>query len=537
MINKFVLFTLLTLSFFSSFSQDWKSYPYNPVGSQISFPDDEGHHIDEPIEWWYSTGHLTGNTSGKNYSYILSYFYYPYQGFDGFRIFNITNEDSGEKYFDTKPVNFIELSTEKLFLEANSFFLPKKESWKNKLDTDSEILPFEYEVIAASNNAEIQLDYDTYKRPLIIGDNGKVDQGSNSYSYYYSQTGINVTGSINFNGNSENVKGKAWIDRQYGTFNPLVDEKYEWLSIQLSNGMDFNIWNLFNENNEIPDDIKYVLLSAYVDENTQYTNGNFKLDRLKYFCTNDDEMCYSSQWRLTSEINEIDLLISTRRDDSEVSLPFRFYEGSTTISGTVNGIAVTGIGFAELLHSYEKPDLEITYPVDGSYNTSENISWQVKNPDDGNPLYYDVLYSIDNQNSFVTIAEGITDPFFKWEDSDANEGMSIWFKIIAYSVDKSLSGTEISSMSSTVTLAVEEFEIKEMVLYPNPVNSMINIDLPDLTSTVNYTISDINGRTLLTDEVNNVSELQIDIQNLEAGLYLLKLRKDRSILNFKFLVN
>ena len=77
MINKIVLFTLLTLSSFSSFSQDWKSYPYNPVGSQISFPNDEGQHIDEPIEWWYSTGHLTGNASGTNYSYMLSYFYYP----------------------------------------------------------------------------------------------------------------------------------------------------------------------------------------------------------------------------------------------------------------------------------------------------------------------------------------------------------------------------------------------------------------------------------------------------------------------------
>lgn len=536
MTNKIVLFALLILSSSSIFSQNWKSYPYNPSGSLISFSKDEGHHIDESIEWWYSTGHISGNTSGTNYSYMLSYFYYPYQGFDGFRIFNITNEDTGEKYFDTNPINFGELSTDKLYLEANSFFLPKKESWKNKLGTNDVLLPFEYEIVAASNNAEIQLDYDTYKRPLIIGENGKIDQGSNSYSYYYSQTGINVTGSINFNGNSESVTGKAWIDRQYGSFNPLIDEKYEWLSIQLSNGMDFNIWNLFTVNNEIPDDIKYVLLSAYIDEDTQYTNKNFKLERLKYSFTNDNEMCYSSQWRLTSEINNIDLLISTRQDNSEVSLPFRFYEGSTIISGTVNGNAVTGIGFAELLHSYELPDIEFIHPIEGTFHSSENISWLLNNPDEGNPLRYDIAYSIDDKQSFNSIAVGITETSFHWAEPDIGSGENIWFKITAYSIDNTISSSIISASSSLFTLPVDELEENQMVLYPNPTNETIKIDLPGIASMVNYTISDVNGRILLQKEVNNTSELRLDIQHLKTGLYIIKLSSEERLMYSKFIV-
>ncbi|MBS0011784.1 MAG: hypothetical protein KFF49_10270, partial [Bacteroidales bacterium] len=71
------------------FAQSWKVYPYNPEGSLISFPDDEGRHPDEPVEWWYTTGHLTGGSTGKRYSYMLSYFYRPVSVFDGFRIFNI----------------------------------------------------------------------------------------------------------------------------------------------------------------------------------------------------------------------------------------------------------------------------------------------------------------------------------------------------------------------------------------------------------------------------------------------------------------
>jgi len=316
----------------------------------------------------------------------------------------------------------------------------------------------------------------------------------------------------------------------------LVDEKYEWLSIQLSNGMDFNIWNLFTDNNEIPDDLKYVLLSAYIDENTQYTNKNFRLDRLKYFCADDNEKCYSSQWRLTSEINYIDLLISTRQDDSEVSLPFRFYEGSTIISGTVNGIAVTGIGFAELIHSYEILDIEFIHPTDGAFHSSENISWLLNNPDDGNPLRYDIAYSIDDKQSFNSIAVGITETSFLWVDPDIGTGENIWFKIRAYSIDNTISSTLISASSASFTLPVDEVEKNQLVLYPNPTKETIKIDLPGIPSKVNYTISDVNGRILLRKEVNNTSELRLDIQHLKTGLYFIKLISEERLMYSKFLV-
>ena len=57
-----------------------------------------------------------------------------------------------------------------------------------------------------------------------------------------------------------------------------------------------------------------------------------------------------------------DLVITTNHHNSEVSLPFRFYEGSTTITGTIEGNSVTGIGFAELLHFYHHPNFQITTP-------------------------------------------------------------------------------------------------------------------------------------------------------------------------------
>ena len=442
-----MLFFLSLLSIFICFCDRSKTHPYTPNGSVISFSKDEGQHAYEEVEWWYTTGHLTGKSTGANYSYMLSYFFYPSLGFDGFRILNVTNDDTGKKYFNTRPVKYDLLSIEKLHIHASSIYLPKMEIWKNKVDYNNKIIPFEYNLSAASNNVEINLEYITLKRPLIIGGDGKFDQGASSYTYYYSQTKNNVTGKISFNGLTEEVTGTSWIDRQYGSFNPFFDEKYEWLSIQLSNGMDLNIWNLFTHDDKIPNNLNYKILSAYVDENTQYTTKHFNIERLGFYLMPDKEMCYSHKWRLTSYKNNIDLIISVLHKDSEVRWPFKFYEGSTTITGKVNGVTVTGKGFAELLHSYEVPQIKITYPVNGIYDSSKNITWKIVNSDDGNPLLYDVSYSLDNKQTFRKIAQGINKTSIYWEKLNFLNNENVWLKITAYSIDKTLINNVVSEFS------------------------------------------------------------------------------------------
>ncbi|MBO6630541.1 MAG: carotenoid 1,2-hydratase, partial [Psychroserpens sp.] len=358
-------------------AQDWKVYPYTPAG-QVAFPVDEGRHAAEPIEWWYTAGHVVGQTSGKSYSFMYTFFHYPQSTFDGFRILNITDDDTGTFYQDVLPLNYTTLSTTGFDIEA-SVFLAGIETWRNKVDGGNQPIPFEYELFASTAQAGLDIDLVTTKRPLILGDDGFLNQGIVNYTYYFSQTANTVSGNLTFNGVTEPVVGTAWIDRQYGNFNPLTGEKYEWFSMQLSNGMDLNLWNIFTPDRLIPDDEKYKILSAYVDESTQYTTDDFQIERLAYNCMPDEVMCYSKQWRLTSVVNNIDLVISTLHDNTEVQLPFRFFEGATSVSGTVNGVAVTGIGFAELLHSYEDPAITVTSPIDGTYDPSNAITWDLDN--------------------------------------------------------------------------------------------------------------------------------------------------------------
>ena len=520
---KINLMGLLFLLVSIGYTQDWKTYPYIPAGSLVYFPADEGRHVGEPIEWWYTSGHIS--TATNNYSFMFTFFHYPQDGFDGFRILNLTDEATGTFYQDVKPLHYTTLSTTDLDVEAD-VFLAGTEYWRNKVDGSLNPIPFEYELFASSPSVTLDLELETTKRPLILGDDGYLDQGSVNYTYYYSQTSNTVTGTLTLNGTTEAITGTAWIDRQYGDFNPLTGEKYEWFSLQLSNGMDLNLWNIFTSGRLIPDTPEYRILAAYVDETTQYTSSDFEIERLGFFCTDDEVNCYSKKWRLTSDTNNLDLVITALHTTTEVQLPFRFFEGSLSISGTVNGVSVTGVGFAELLHYYEDPQVTFASPSGGIYDIFTPISWNLSNPDDGRPVFYDLSYSIDNQNSFQSIATGLTESSYLWESPTVNDDDDIWFKIDAYSIDGILNSETISDMATVSTLSNPEYNLNGVKLYPNPTSTHLNLYFERPVSNLRLEIIDVNGRLLLQKEKLSTHAISINLNSISTGVYFVRVYSD-----------
>lgn len=529
-LNPYLLVTTVLLSQFA-YTQDWKILPYKPAGSAVSFPKDEGRHASEPIEWWYNSGHLKGATSGKTYSYMLTYFYYPASGYDGFRIFNITDDASGKFYQESLPLKYTTLSTTQLDIEA-SVYGRNKEKWSNKTDGNGNLIPFEYTIVASSSNGALNLDCKSLKRPLLPGDDGYLDQGNDNYTYYYSLTDNAVSGKLTLNGVTEEVSGTCWIDRQYGNFNPLTSEKYEWFQMQLSNGMDINLWNIFTAQNTIPENEKYRILSAYVDESTQYTISDFNIERLSFNWMEDSSRCYASKWRLTSAKNKLDLTITSKDDNSEVKLPFRFFEGSTTVSGTVNGQSVTGVGFAELLHSYEHPNLIIKNPEGGTYEPAIPISWQLLNPDAGRPITYNIEYSVDNKTTFKPVVQGVTDTFYVWNNSTLSKDESIWFKISAMSIDGELKGIAISTSPSVVM--TDNTDSININVFPNPVSQHLFLK-PGLPANISQgKIIDMNGRVIRVIPGSLISN-SIDVSFLQTGIYFLQIDSQERRVVLKFL--
>ncbi len=127
-----------------------------------------------------------------------------------------------------------------------------------------------------------------------------------------------------------------------------------------------------------------------MDSATQFTTHDYQVERLTYAYMPDRAKCYAQSWRLTSQVNQMDLVITTLNSHADVQLPFRFYEGATSVTGTVKGVPVTGRGFAELVKSYQPPEVAIMYPQGGTWKDSLRIGWALLNPDDGYNLLYDL---------------------------------------------------------------------------------------------------------------------------------------------------
>ena len=513
-----IVFFLVAFSSQYAHSQDWKSFPYTAPGSKITFPVDEGRHPEEPIEWWYTSGHLTGKTSGKSYSFMLTYFHYPASTFDGFRILSLMDDATGTFYKDTRPVNYTQLSTTQLDIQA-SVYTGGNESWMN-LTNNGKLLPFEYSIKAHDSKVILDLTSVATRRPLILDDDGYLEQGLSNYTYYYSLTRDKVGGKLTLNGIMEEVEGESWIDRQYGNFNPLTAENYEWFHVQLSNGMDLNLWNIFTADNKIPDTKKYRILAAYVNENTQYTMSDFTIERLGFNYMPDSSRCYASMWRMKSPKNNIDLTIITKHNNTEIEWPFRFYEGATDVTGTVNGLSVTGFGFAELLHHYEKPVIEIKEPQKEIYDISKPIVWQLLNPDEGRAITYNLEYSVDDKASFQPIVKGIVDTSYQWINPTLLDARKIWFRITGKSVDNKLTGTAISPQSLKVV--IRKPDAAQLKLYPNPVSDILTIEPSFQMDNPPARILNSGGEFVQELKRNSLGNF-IDVSNLPRGVYFLEI--------------
>ncbi|MEN8204249.1 MAG: lipocalin-like domain-containing protein [Bacteroidota bacterium] len=529
-IRCFVLAALgLLLLFNPLYSQSWKHYPYSPEGSVFTFPRDEGFHPGHIAEWWYMAGHLYGKATGTHYSYMLTYIYYPSFGFDGYRMMVLTNEDTGEFYYETVPLFYDSLDTLSLNLQVR-FLNDSIDFWTTRQDKDENLIPFEYDISARGEHGKLELGCVSLKPPLVLGDSGIINQGSDSYTYYYSLTENNVDGFLNFKGLEEEVSGTAWIDRQYGNFNRTTGERYEWFYVNLSNGMDLNIANIFTSERQIPDHQDYRLITAYVDSATQYSNHLFDIERLEYAYSPDSVTCYSQKWHLTSRENQLDLIISAVHSHTEVQVPVRFYEGSVTVTGTVNGVPVDGIGFAELLVHYEPPKVNFTGPPAGFWTDSVPITWHLQDPNDGRQVIYNLEYSLKRDGIFSMIEYGLEDTTYLWQDPPLISGDSIWFKLTAYSVDSTLLSTIISDGliyhpegTGIRDLSYDSEELA-LILYPNPATDKLYFESELDLSDQSYQIIDYTGRQVSGGVLSNqVLSSGIDIHELANGLYFIRI--------------
>ena len=78
---------------------------------------------------------------------------------------------------------------------------------------------------------------------------------------------------------------------------------------------------------------------------------------------------------------------------------------------------------------------------------------------------------------------------------------------------------ETSSVNGTIG-------IDEVVIYPNPVNDLLSVNLKNVSANVRATLSDIQGKILVDEVFENVSNFEMNIDHLDNGSYFLTIKKE-----------
>lgn len=407
--------------------------------NSIRFPQDEGsHNVINGLEWWYVVFHATGKITGDRYSILVSHFN------NQVRFFNVTNltkktHVTGSTFGRLKSrVGSLELTHQTKY---GSDFL------KNSVDHHNNLIPFQYEMETHYQNMNLRAKLRSLKNPLLVGGDGYGPVGSMGMTWYYSLTHLEFEGDLLFDGIQEPIYGIAWMDHQWGPFwvSPIqigrVFESYEWFSIQLDQGYELMISNIYNRKNELPED------SAYGDVQIMNPLGETKIAKKSEFIRTGywqdpiSKKYFSQGWKLKIAEWNLELTLTPEYENQMVKFPLNgsFWEGSIKVSGTLNGERVSGLSYGELVHYFQIPKLKILSVIKPVFpQDTLRLDWAVLNPDEGNPLYYKISLI---QNEKDDLLLGATkNKSILLSIKDLKTHMKSKIKIQACSVDSTLCG-------------------------------------------------------------------------------------------------
>lgn len=120
----------------------------------------------------------------------------------------------------------------------------------------------------------------------------------------------------------------------------------------------------------------------------------------------------------------------------------------------------------------------------------------------------------------IDVVGSLTEPFYTFDSQNniVNEPWSTPFPVGGFDLDA-------IGVINFVPTSIEEADNNIPVnLYPNPTQNTIHLDLGAKTN-CNYTIVGLRGEVLLTGEINSEKN-ELDISNLKAGVYFIKLQSE-----------
>ncbi len=328
-------------------------------GWAYRFPADEFSHPDFKTEWWYFTGHLREEGTGRPFGYQLTFFRQGVRppgsrtparsGFvtDHFWFAHLAVSDLASKRFHAT-----ERVSRGAFKEAGSgpgegdrlvwigdwtLRQPEGESGR-------------YQVAASSAEVGLELDLSSSKPPVFHGKGGvsaKSPDAGNA-SHYFSHTRLATSGQLRVGERSFQVEGQSWFDREWST--SVLGEGitgWDWFSIQLEGNTEIMLFRLRDASGKTA--YSSGTLIAADGGTRSLADGGITFEPLSTWTSPRGKATYPVEWRVAVPEHGIDLRVRAAMPDQELRLAaITYWEGATEVAGERSGKPVGGQGYLEM---------------------------------------------------------------------------------------------------------------------------------------------------------------------------------------------
>jgi predicted secreted hydrolase len=300
----------------------------------IQLPGDDAPHADL-TEWWYYTGHLA-TPAGQKYGFELVIFQIERQGapIQYFAHVAVTDHQRQEFHFDQQAWQRD---------RAPATFDLGNDAVQMRGDGTSDLLK------ATLPGYGLDLRVTPTKPPALHGGGGVISFGPVGDSYYYSQTRLEISGTISDHGSSQAVSGLAWKDRQWGNFLVLPSGGWDWYSLQLDDGTDLMLFVLRDAKGTSP---AYGTLVSPDGEAQALPSSAATVEPTGRWASPHSGATYPSGWMVGLPDHGLSLSLAPILRDQELdtrgSTGSIYWEGEVAVTGTSGGRPIAGTGYVEL---------------------------------------------------------------------------------------------------------------------------------------------------------------------------------------------
>jgi predicted secreted hydrolase len=319
----------------------------------FDFPRDHGPHPEFRHEWWYVTGNLDSAT-GERFGFELTIFRVALAPLG-----DVGAGSATESAWRTRQVYVAHFAITDV--ARGKFEFAEKYSRDALGLAGAQADPFRVWVDdwmlgpsrlhAQGKGYDLALDAQFLaQQPVLNGDRGLSRKSSEAgaASYYYSIPRIAVHGKVARDGVTFDVKGLAWLDREWGSGSLGSKEQgWDWFALQLQDGSALMFYALRNRDGSRDPNSA----GTWVDpagHAQSLSTDQVTIDVSDHWVSPHGGS-YPSRWRVRVPAVGLDVQVRPALANQELGTEPRYWEGAVDLRGVHRGHDAAGRGYVELV--------------------------------------------------------------------------------------------------------------------------------------------------------------------------------------------